>query len=130
MELKDWVRAARKHKHWTQTQLGEKLHVTKGNVSAWENGHHEPSFGQLQVIAEQTGYPLMQHDLKASSGDQQLAPWPFPDIDQQRFNALTPTQRIEIQGIVRQRIEAFEHAGNGGNGRPGDSPGKRAAGGE
>lgn len=36
------------------------------------------------------------------------ADWPFPGIDRERFNALTHDQRIEIQGVVRDRIEAFE----------------------
>lgn len=47
MELKDWVREARTNKHMTQTQLGEALGVSKANVSAWENGHHEPSWSQM-----------------------------------------------------------------------------------
>lgn len=58
MKLNDWVFAARKHAGMTQEALGEKLSVTKANVSAWENARHEPSFGQLQSISELTGYPL------------------------------------------------------------------------
>ncbi len=34
--------------------------------------------------------------------------WPFPDIDRARFNALSLRQQIEIQGVVRERIERFE----------------------
>jgi transcriptional regulator with XRE-family HTH domain len=36
--------------------------------------------------------------------------WPFPDIERARFDRLTEHQRIEIQGIVRERIEKFEAA--------------------
>lgn len=34
--------------------------------------------------------------------------WPFADIDPSRFDALTLRQQIEIQGVVRERIERFE----------------------
>lgn len=37
-----------------------------------------------------------------------LPDWPFPDIDQRRFSKLAPSQQIEIQGSVRDRIEIFE----------------------
>jgi len=58
MELKDWIRAARASAALTQERLGDLLGVTKGNISAWENARHEPSFGQLQRIAHVTGYTL------------------------------------------------------------------------
>lgn len=58
MELREWVKAARKHKNWTQTQLGDELGVTKGNVSAWEVGRHEPSYGQMQKISDLTSYEM------------------------------------------------------------------------
>lgn len=62
MEIKDWVLAARKHKGWTQTQLGDELGLTKGNISAWEKGRHEPGHGQMVKIAELTGFPFLTHD--------------------------------------------------------------------
>lgn len=58
MDLKDWVQGARKQKGWTQSDLGDRLSVTKGNVSAWENGRHEPSYGQMRAIAAMTGSPM------------------------------------------------------------------------
>lgn len=36
--------------------------------------------------------------------------WPFPKIERKRFEDLEPDQRIEIQGVVRDRIESFETA--------------------
>lgn len=58
MDIKDWVLAARKHKGWTQTQLGEQLGRTKGNVGHWETGKHAPSIEQITQISTATGYPL------------------------------------------------------------------------
>ncbi len=58
MEMKLWIRAARKKAALTQEQLGERLGVTKGNVSAWENGRHEPSYAQIQEMAALANVPL------------------------------------------------------------------------
>lgn len=64
MELKDWIRAARQAAKLTQTQLGERLNLTKGNVSAWENARHQPSYAQLQQISEISGLPLPSNNGK------------------------------------------------------------------
>lgn len=47
-----WVRDARKARGWTQDQLGDAIGVTKGNVSHWETGKHDPSFLQLLMIRD------------------------------------------------------------------------------
>lgn len=57
IDLGAWVRSVRLSAELTQEQLGEKLGVTKGNVSAWETGKHEPSVAQVQRIAEVTRRP-------------------------------------------------------------------------
>lgn len=55
MKLSEWVKAARQAAGIGQEELGAKLGVTRGNVSAWENGRHEPSFAQILAIANETG---------------------------------------------------------------------------
>lgn len=62
MQLHEWIRAARKHWGRNQEDLGEALGVTKANVSAWETGRHEPSFGQVMRIASTTRFDLSQLD--------------------------------------------------------------------
>ena len=62
MNLNEWVKAARQHAKLTQEQLGEKLSLTKGNISGWENGRHQPSFDQVKRIAELTGYTMLGAD--------------------------------------------------------------------
>lgn len=52
MDIKTWIRTSRMKAKLTQEQLGERLGVTKGNVSGWENGRHEPSYSQLVSIAQ------------------------------------------------------------------------------
>lgn len=62
MKVSEWVLAARKHARLSQEKLGEHLGKTKGNVSAWENDRHQPSFVQLRRIAAFTNYPLDKAD--------------------------------------------------------------------
>ena len=38
------------------------------------------------------------------------AAWPFPDIEFDRFDRLSLTAKIELQGVVRDRIESYERA--------------------
>lgn len=57
MELKEWVRAARKHRNWTQEKLGEAVGRSKANVALWESGKHSPSYSQVVEIARHTGFP-------------------------------------------------------------------------
>jgi hypothetical protein len=43
-----------------------------------------------------------------SAADANANIWPFPGIDAARWQSLTRDQQIEIQGLVRERIERFE----------------------
>lgn len=56
--LARYIHDARKAADLSQTQLGEAIGVTKGNVSAWENDRHEPSISQLKKIATITRSPI------------------------------------------------------------------------
>lgn len=56
--IPEWVLAARQKAGWTQEELGEKLGLTRGNISSWEKGRHEPGFRQLMRISELTGHTL------------------------------------------------------------------------
>lgn len=58
MDISEWIKAARAHKGWNQSQLGEVVSRTKANVGHWETGKHEPSLDQLVAISSATGYPL------------------------------------------------------------------------
>lgn len=58
MELKEWVRAARKHRNWTLAELGEAVGRSKSNIGLWETGTHSPSYAQVLQIAAETGFPL------------------------------------------------------------------------
>ena len=61
MKLNEWVRAARKHRKWTQEKLGEAVGRSKANVALWESGSHAPSYAQVVEIARQTGFPTPEN---------------------------------------------------------------------
>ena len=72
MELKDWVRLARKHKGWTLTQMAEAVGRSKSNIGLWEQGMHSPSYEQVQQIAAETGFPL-PHEVELGQGGQPVS---------------------------------------------------------
>lgn len=53
-----FAREARSSLCVTQDQLAEILGCTKGNVSAWENGRHEPAYQMLLKLSRMSGVAL------------------------------------------------------------------------
>jgi len=98
MEIGKWVKAARDSRDWSQEELAHQLGRTKANISGWENGRHEPSFGQIMRIAELTGYPLAD-----------LA-WPLPMVDAERYQRLDPEDRAYAQAKMMAAVEERERA--------------------
>ena len=116
MDIKSWIKAARQHAGFTQTQLGDPLGVGKGNVSAWEKGRHEPSFEQLVQISKITGYTEPLPGLSGVAQSAQSAapasrprPWPFPAISEDEVRALPPAQLSELQGALALAIAQLRH---------------------
>jgi phage repressor protein C with HTH and peptisase S24 domain len=116
MDIKEWLKEARRRKGWTQEQLGEIVGVTKGNVSGWENGRHEPSFQQLNRISLASGLPLdvgsapliaseptmqpilsWQHESDLPAGDFVL----IPRLDF-HLSAGTGKDQVELQFVDKQ----------------------------
>ena len=104
MEMKDWISTARTTGKLTQTQLGESLGVTKGNVSAWENGRHEPSWSQILRISEVTGaaLPLPEHLRQANPA------WPFT-VDYALFTAMPEEQRSRLNDYVSKAVHSWHN---------------------
>jgi transcriptional regulator with XRE-family HTH domain len=110
MELKEWVRNARKSRGWSQQQLAEQMGREKANISHWETGKHEPSFGQLLRIRDLTGYPLHELGLNPE--------WPLPKVPREALTSLTPEQ---LEAVQRGLLVALATA------RTEDLPGKQRA---
>lgn len=95
MNIDTWIRAGRKAGGLTQTELGDVLGVTKGNVSAWEAGRHEPSYRQMLKIAKTIRSAL--------PGIPTETAWPFRKFSQAVFDALTEEQKEVLEvGLVAQ----------------------------
>lgn len=58
MDIGEWIKASREAAGLKQDELAERLGKTRGNVSAWENSRHEPSFGQILEIARITKHAI------------------------------------------------------------------------
>lgn len=58
MNIGDWIKASREAAGIKQDELAERLGKTRGNVSAWENNRHEPSFAQILEIARITKHAI------------------------------------------------------------------------
>lgn len=102
MEIKEWILTARSTKKMTQTQLGEAMGVTKGNVSAWENGRHEPSWSQMLRISELTGVALPLPTGLQQGGKR----WPFT-VDQHLFESMPLTEREKIDEYVEYMVNKW-----------------------
>lgn len=100
MKISAWIKASRLNADMTQTDLGDALGVTKGNISAWENGRHEPSYSQLLKVAEATKATLPVTDEPAG--------WPFPRLKKASFDALTASQKEAIEDWVINQVGAFQ----------------------
>jgi len=110
MSIGQWIKEARRVAGLTQTELGEKLGRTKGNVSAWEKDAHEPSFTQILEIAKLINWapppPGLEPLFRTRSGatpiatQKQQKPWPFPSIDEAGVQALSPRQIGRLEGAI------------------------------
>lgn len=98
MELGEWIRAARNRKGLAQAELADLLGRTKANISGWELGRHEPSFGQILRIAELTGHPI------------ERVAWPLEMVDRERYYALSDKDRAYAQAKMMAAIEEREQA--------------------
>jgi phage repressor protein C with HTH and peptisase S24 domain/DNA-binding XRE family transcriptional regulator len=68
VKISEWVREARTKAKLSQEKLGDLLSCTKGNVSGWENDRHQPSYEQMLLISQYTGYPMPGQATEAELG--------------------------------------------------------------
>lgn len=106
MDISEWVKECRKAAGLTQTELGERLGVGKANVSAWENGRHEPSYSQMLKIGAEARWV---YRLPGAPGDDS---WPFSGITPAEYEQLEATDKEEIAAIVRLKISRLPKSEN------------------
>jgi len=107
MDIGQWVKRCRKAAGITQTELGEKLHVSKGNVSAWETNKHDPSYGQMVEIARLAKFAVPLPGMNSPA-------WPFRDITPEQYASLNEREQGQIEERVLTIIES-KHVKSHGN---------------
>ncbi|SFE19463.1 helix-turn-helix domain-containing protein [Paracidovorax konjaci] len=96
MELKDWVRLARKHKGWTLAQMAEAMGRSKSNIGLWEQGKHSPGYDQVVQIAAETGFPL-PHQVEL---DEKGRPVAIPRVGEGFLGSVSVHGEATINGSV------------------------------
>lgn len=103
---------------WLADQLGVSAQV----LTNWKARQVPPA--RFRAIADVLGLTVDQIEGLAPLPWETETGWPFPDIDQSRFNRLTDLQKGEIQRKVREMIAEFEASGQ----QSGKSPGSQSGG--
>ena len=98
MKVGQWVKACRAAAAITQTTLGDALGVTKGNVSAWENDKHEPSYSQMVEIVRLARFEVPFPGVPATA-------WPFREIRPEQYARLSPEDRVKVEERALMLIE-------------------------
>lgn len=57
-KFKDILKSLRKEKHMGQVELANKIGVSKGIISLWENGLREPNMSSLILLAKFFGVSI------------------------------------------------------------------------
>jgi len=100
-----YVRQARKATGMNQQRFGEEVGRTKANVSAWENGRHEPSWDLLQKIQRASGVAMptgTEPKLKANV--------PREPYDNRRDPAAARASVIELRRQGRTPLITWQQA--------------------
>lgn len=95
-DIAKFVRAARKKLEMSGDTLAAIFGQTRGNVSAWENGRHEPPYATLLKLSDMAGLPLPG----------QVDAWPFQTISRAEWKELQDWQKSGIEVKLREFIEA------------------------
>lgn len=106
MDIRHWIKHARQNAKpapLTQGELGEALGVSKQNVSAWENGHHEPSYSQILKIRQITKAEKLPHESQPPGLH-------MPMVDRPRYQALSEVDQAYVQAKAMAAIEEREAA--------------------
>ena len=79
-EIATFIKAARARLSINQETLGAIYDCTKGNVSAWENGRHEPPFFILKDLSKRSGVPLSEQIIEAPAVTSQSPAVSAPNV--------------------------------------------------
>lgn len=96
----------------TQESFGQEFGIgNQAAVGFFLNGESAISLKAAAAFARGLGCSVSDFSPRLAAlmaTADQVVGWPFPDIDPKRFSNLSDRQKIELQGVVRERIESFE----------------------
>ena len=98
--MKEWIKAARLHAELTQLGLAERLGVTKGNISAWEQGRHEASLEQITKIADLTNFQEPLGFFTADPSSNKWKNWPFEKVSEEKIKNLSKGDVIALEAAL------------------------------
>lgn len=107
-----------KNQEWLADQLTQRSgkRVTPQGISNWKS-RGVPAARHAE-LADLFGLTTDQVAGRAPLPWEKDAGWPFPDIEQARYDRLRDMQKGEIQREVRKLIEAFERESVSGKSTP------------
>lgn len=66
------LKAERKSRKWSQTDLAEKINVTQGMVSKWEKGDATPTYNNLITLSKVFNLPISHFANKDVFSEEEL----------------------------------------------------------
>ncbi|MBQ3803179.1 MAG: helix-turn-helix transcriptional regulator [Oscillospiraceae bacterium] len=121
------IKQLRKENGWTQTELAEKMGVTKGTVSTWETDSRRPAFETLDQLCDlfdrSMGYVTGQSDIPGHSRmTQEEAIDVVLSVEEeelseyaQKYARLDEFGRKAVQAIIREEAERCRAQGTLGS---------------
>ena len=108
------IKELRKASGMTQTELAEKMGVTKGTVSTWETNSRTPSFNTLNQLCElfdkSMGYVTGQSDIPGHSRimEEEAVDLALSEVEEElteyalKFARLDEFGRRAVQSVIRE----------------------------
>lgn len=108
------IKELRKESGMTQTELAEKMGVTKGTVSTWETNSRTPSFNTLNQLCElfdkSMGYVTGQSDIPGHSRimEEEAVDLALSEVEEElteyalKFARLDEFGRRAVQSVIRE----------------------------
>ena len=117
MTLGERIKQLRKENGMTQTELAEKLNVTKGTVSTWETNRRMPGFDTLEEMCtlfdRKLSYLMGESDDSRSPAlteeeQEQLGIWAVEDDLTEyalKYARLDPYGRAAVEALIREEYD-------------------------
>lgn len=118
MMLSDTIRDIRRRNYLSQTAFANRIGVTQGTVSQWENGLTRPNAEQLRSIS--SAFNISIDDLLAGEKTPEKQPEDVPKTSEARILAkgidkLPKAQREQALNVVKAMFAAYSDYFERGN---------------